>query len=292
MTLVIPNWQLKKFTGAISKLNKKGVKVNYRSIKEEGFVFGDNTYMGTVFEVEDFEGIDSLVKYSVDGIEQLPPYALSYLGYDTKMIIALAFYFIGKFGFVSSKEEDSTKSKVLNGYFDPKLIDPALSAMESDSYREFRSWLFDRKIEGEFEYQAKKAVDSDYCKIFAIGYICAYVNKFIKEKEREKFLSKTVENRNLEDTDVCYNPDYLGRIGDSVDFECIKSSIVYTNPPYAYNSPVTFVNKLIDKDGHVIIWTTSQQIPDHCLIKATVKAHKVYKGINETVITRGKIHAC
>lgn len=50
-----------------------------------------------------------------------------------------------------------------------------------------------------------------------------------------------------------------------------------------------FITLLMDECGHIYVWSTSNVVHPNMTIKATVKGHNVYRGVNQTVITRGSI---
>lgn len=270
-TYAIPNWNIYPFLKKANKLEKADKCSVPFELKEDAFVYDGKEYFCTLFDVS--TSVD-LTKFSVDGIEKIPAQAEKFLAYRSDDILALAFYSINRYGFKNSSQENATKVHVKNMYGNTNTED----IKESSEYKDFLNWILNYQIKSDFERVAKEAINSQYCKLFTIGFICAFVNQYFKEKERKVFNSSK-------------NNDYIGQVGETIEFECVEAKIVYTNQPYAYNSSVTSINQITDKDGHIIIWSTSQAVPDHCYIRATVKAHKEYKGLKETVITRGKIYA-
>lgn len=94
-------------------------------------------------------------------------------------------------------------------------------------------------------------------------------------------------NENVTD----YNNNWLGRRGSKVDLEIVKSEIVYTQNPFTCYSDPIYLYQLKDINGHIILWSTSQTVPDHCKIIAKIKDNIIYDGIKKTIITRGTIYA-
>ena len=84
--------------------------------------------------------------------------------------------------------------------------------------------------------------------------------------------------------------DYLGKVGDKVTINVVSSKVLYTKGGYAYNSPDTYVYRLLDNNGNAIIWSTTNELKDEPMtIKATIKGLKEFRNEKQTVITRGKL---
>ena len=282
----IPEWNKKAFFKKIFQKNKAGYNIEAKEVSQDVFNFEGHDFVCTIYDINsevDFS------KLSVDGVQDLPLYYNNYYGYNTESIIALAIYSIRRYGFKSSKEENSTKVHVVNSYNSPEIIE---KFKNSPDYKDFMCWVDTQKGESDFEKSALEAIKEKYVRPFSIGYICAYINNYLKKKDIE-FIK---ENPNLDFSllidNIPYNSNYIAPVGSNIEVEVISSKVLHVNGAYAYNSIPTCINRLIDKDGHVIIWSTSQTVPEHCYIRAKVKAHKEYNGINETVITKGKIYAC
>ena len=84
--------------------------------------------------------------------------------------------------------------------------------------------------------------------------------------------------------------DYLGKVGDKVTINVVSSKVLYNKGRYAYNSPDTYVYRLLDNNGNAIIWSTTNELKDEPMtIKATIKELKTFRNEKQTVITRGKL---
>jgi hypothetical protein len=91
---------------------------------------------------------------------------------------------------------------------------------------------------------------------------------------------------------------YLAAVGTRLD---IAAQIVFTTSWYGTYGE-TFLYKMMTDSGHLVTWFASREIetPEGhaatvgCRVdfKATVKKHEVYKGEDQTVVTRGKVHNC
>lgn len=85
--------------------------------------------------------------------------------------------------------------------------------------------------------------------------------------------------------------EWLGIPGFKVNIEVVKTELLYVQEPFASGGDPTYHYKLFDSKGHVILWSTSQPVPNQCKLMAKIKDIREYQGIKETIITRGKIYA-
>ena len=147
--------------------------------------------------------------------------------------------------------------------------------------------------------------NSDYCHnvkvMLNLGYVShkhwrlllSYINS--ANIYLHKQIQKELERQGL-------NNDYLGNVGDKVEFEVKEIRLLYTkNTYYSYNGETTNVYRILTTNNNVVIWNTQlalieNQHPDCFMansvpfnkIKATIKSLSDYKGEKQTVITRGK----
>jgi hypothetical protein len=86
---------------------------------------------------------------------------------------------------------------------------------------------------------------------------------------------------------------YVGSVGDRIEVYVASARVLFTNYGFrvAYNTYTndTYVYKILDKEGNCFVWETSQEVKENQTIRATIKAHKEYKGEKQTIITRGKM---
>tara|TARA_R100001460_G_C3501910_1_gene170486 strand:+ start:41 stop:832 length:792 start_codon:yes stop_codon:yes gene_type:complete len=85
--------------------------------------------------------------------------------------------------------------------------------------------------------------------------------------------------------------NFVGEVGDKTVFELtLKFKADFQN--YFYGRPVTsWLNNLVDAQGNVFVYWGKclGNKGDNIKMKATIKEHKVYKGIKQTVVNRPKI---
>lgn len=78
--------------------------------------------------------------------------------------------------------------------------------------------------------------------------------------------------------------NFIGNIGDRIDLVLHIDRIILLQNQYG----MAHMHIMSDKDGNEFIWTTSARTltGDTYHIRGTVKDHRVYKGKNQTILTR------
>lgn len=116
-----------------------------------------------------------------------------------------------------------------------------------------------------------------------LGLLLSFIASFLRNKAREIQRKKDLEGR---------NNTFVGNIGERITFEVKNARVLYTkdNSYTSYYAHDSYVFEIIDTEGHTFIWSASMDnINPEDKITATVKGYKEYKGIKQTVITRGKV---
>ena len=128
------------------------------------------------------------------------------------------------------------------------------------------------------ELKAEKLWESIKNEIFKLRSLKSRVQKhsFKIAKLRERRLSPS---------------NFVGEVGDKTVFDLtLKFKADFQN--YFYGRPVTsWLNNLVDAQGNVFVYWGKclGNKGDNIKMKATIKEHKVYKGIKQTVVNRPKI---
>ena len=128
------------------------------------------------------------------------------------------------------------------------------------------------------ELKAEKHWESIKDEIFKLRSLKSRVQKhsFKIAKLRERRLSPS---------------NFVGEVGDKTVFDLtLKFKADFQN--YFYGRPVTsWLNNLVDAQGNVFVYWGKclGNKGDNIKMKATIKEHKVYKGIKQTVVNRPKI---
>lgn len=113
-----------------------------------------------------------------------------------------------------------------------------------------------------------------------IGLLASAISSYQKHLGQEKLRQAKIKQFE--------NSVFLGVIGERQDFDVT----VISENVFATHYGNTSLYRMQDNDGNLLVWFSSGHKLDvghsYCL-KATVKDHKPYKSINQTVLTRCKV---
>lgn len=185
------------------------------------------------------------------------------------------------FGYVK-KGEGSTSSAdmLLNILLKTKEYEGVkqATAEEVAAVDEYAKALLDCR--SEYMMNASRAWLGDCVERRDFALICSFANSYLKA------VSQAAAAKEKQ------NSGYLGEVGKKVTFTMKKARILYTK--YFRDHPTPVV-EIIDTEGNVIIWASAYGYdlvqgagyPDTFVITAFVKEHAEYKGVPQTIITRG-----
>jgi ribosomal protein S17E len=257
--------------------------------------------------VKDFTGHDILKNYIyLDAIMDVEEFLINdaedadYYNFNINLLkisvnklIAYSIYIIDTYGYISIsdaeyKKTQSTKEIVLDTL---KNTNINISNEYLNKANEIIHWFKDNY--NTFEHNdyitnLNTIINSGYVNNRFAGYIISlYV-----------FYKKQIEKMSKEEEDTNY--EFYGNVGDkfSVNDITIKN-IIMGESSFGYYC--IFI--ITDKNNHIFIWNTnpstaSKNVGDNItshigesykLLTGTIKEHKVYRGKNQTVITRCKL---
>ena len=200
-----------------------------------------------------------------------------------------------KFGSLTlaSNEEVSEIDDYANAYLD-KVKDAMKVAVDTGDSSSYLSLV------NTYMYNASLTWLKSYVEYRDFGLISSFVNTFLKEVKKAA------------DNSAKAGSQYQGNVGDRITIKINRVKALYYKPSYSYYGSGTTVYELLDTNNNVYIWSTTDSLDSYfgyncsweddngnkysfmdkdgaITIKATVKEHKEYKGIKQTVITRGKV---
>lgn len=213
--------------------------------------------------------------------------------YKVNDVLNIAIMLIDNLGYMNSNDELSTKKLIQYGLRDIDYMNKEIRRYCNEEFTEndvkvdrttkinsIKEYYLSQKADTEFIHNVKVLLSNEYIKADMIGYIAYLPNGYDKYIEQKKKLEI--------DFDID-NASYYGEISKrykQVDISNIKVIATYTT-----EYGITTVYQII-VDNSVLIWKTSKSydISDINKIDFTVKEYKVYKGINQTVVTRCKLY--
>lgn len=138
-------------------------------------------------------------------------------------------------------------------------------------------WLF-KQEPTEFFSNIQAICSSKYASVRHIGYIAVVPHLYNKEIMYHK--QKAKEQQKLKAS------EYVGKVGTKITVELIvERCVCFEN---AFGTSLLYIMK--DDSGNIFVWSTQKTITtDSVKLTGTIKEHKEYNGVKQTVLTRCKI---
>ena len=189
--------------------------------------------------------------------------------YKTSVVIKYAYDVVKEKGY-SSETGDSIRDEILDNIISKK----STRCSEVDIER-LTSWVDTLDAYSEYLHNAKTAYESEYSQFRDIKLIASLINNYFKDQLRRSANATS---------------EYKGEVGDKISFIVDTCKVIYSKGAYAYNGPTVNVWEIVDTNEYTYIWSTDKEIKPGDHIQAAVKEHKEFRGLKQTVITRGKIN--
>jgi len=228
----------------------------------------------------------------------------AFRGFEADRVKKLAYEDIKARGYrketqeVNGKMVNSSKDYIVDVYStkkDPLVTDEEIAAVDA--------WVDGLDTQyNEYFRNASLAYKEKYYEYRDLALVISLISCYFRDvaKKAEQEARAKLRAQAAKDSQ---DAGYLGEVGDKVEFEVVSDSILFRNAPYAYGGSYTYVHRMIDTNGHVILWSTGEKAVNYdetgsykgaefdagTKIKATVKAHKDFRGELQTVVTRGKV---
>jgi hypothetical protein len=205
--------------------------------------------------------------------------------YSLVSFLAMTNAVIRKFGWVSGKKSyeegvTSTATEVITQFGDRRTMREEDKVRPTDDDVEYAEkviqWAQGINAVTEYEHNLKTIADCQYVIRKTQGYAASMIMAFkiaTEPKNRERKVS-----------------DYYGTVGQKI----VNLPLNFIRE-YSFETMygVTHLQKFNDDNGNLFVWGASrwQDLEEgkKYLVSGTIKAHKDYKGIKQTVITRCKV---
>lgn len=207
---------------------------------------------------------------------------------NTEALKALAIGLVKKQGYTRMQDGNGTASDLSNLFFHnlPSDIEEQLfgdvtpaSEEEVKAIDEYAKDYFESN--NEYMRNASLAWSRKSIEFRDFGLIASFANTYLKDMQKRQEMSTTRVN------------EHVGNIGDKITFKVASARVLFVkdNSMYSYYASASKVWEIIDTDGHTFKWSASfsTEIKPNDTITATIKAYSEYKGLKQTVITRGKV---
>lgn len=225
--------------------------------------------------------------------------------FDTREVLCYSAETIRHFGYSKSENGyDSTKERMCRFFdcnhgelFPKKLNDEVREQMESVGFNhesdeankmvdDALAWLNEQEEKNDYIHNLKVACSLDYTTYNKFGLLVSLFPTHTREMG--------LYEKRAKETEQGKSSEYVGNVGDKVDIDVgsIKCVTSWESSYDGYHTSVTYIWKIIDKDGNVFTWKTSKWMDEENpprSIKGTVKEHKEFRDVKQTELTRCKI---
>lgn len=217
---------------------------------------------------------------NIDIIETLQDYDCDYntfcgmsdYGVPSKIVKEYAIALVKKFGYFKTDSEKATVNDLRDLLFFNSKDNQRIKDIKPDDSLINEIIEYAKSITDTYGYMynAKVAWLNDSAEFRDFGLIASFVGVYLREKEKQATQKQESQ--------------YIGTPGDKIEFEV--SDVKQISYNYQWE---TYFYSIKDTNGNVYIWSTSKVVVAGDHITATVKSHEEYRGVKQTVITRGKV---
>jgi hypothetical protein len=214
--------------------------------------------------------------------------------YPVNVLIAESLILIEKFGYTSKKAAVEYNDRVDYAQGQEKQATSWMLAESNEKNRKalypdekiaeiFKSGKVDAVIEflnaqdssKDFNYNVQLAIKQAVAPYKMFGFIAAGVNMYWKSVSEAA--AKVVTNKVNE---------YIGEVGERIVFNGLRIVREYVSEG---NYGSTFITTMEDPEGRSVVWFASKRVGDIgevVNLKGTIREHKEFKDVKQTVITR------
>lgn len=229
--------------------------------------------------------------------------------YDTVEILTYAAETIRKFGYVKTDGNQSTKERTMDflmvnkgmtRWMPEDEINRIRRDMETVSFnpdsaeamemvKSALNWIKCQEVSNDYMHNLKTVCSLDYNPWNRVGILVSLFPTFnrnlevqAKKAEAEAKVKKEAQNSN-----------HIGNVGDRIQIkvQSVKCLTSWENT-FGYYPTTTYLYKIVDQEGNVFTWKTSNFIDEENLpnmIKGTIKEHGEFRGVKQTELTRCKM---
>ena len=196
--------------------------------------------------------------------------------YETARILALAIKVRKEQGYRSSGESRSNKDVMLGRAKETltakELAEGAALATEIDA-------VDDGAAMKNLLNNTQALVRGGYCKESHFGYLAYAPVAYERYVEWKRKNDEREASKNRERT----SSDYIGEVGERVTVDVAEMNLLTSwENDYGY----TFLYKIVDVLGNVLIWYSSKCVDPMKRLKASIKSHSERDGVKQTIVTR------
>lgn len=233
--------------------------------------------------------------------------------YDTEMFLAHTAVLVRTAGYLSSAKAEqqmrASTAMMAAQSFNPKAKSDELIFPTPEDFEKAKTviaWVRDEMAnDSDYTYNLKLMIGKKYTDHKHIGYVASAIPAYNRAKGIEDIRIR----HGKEWAEKLKNMAYVGEIGKRQDFKLLVTGLIPVETAYGISTLVKFE----DESGNQLTWFASgtPQVEEKVevkdtdgwfvqrdlvqgrwyKVKATVKAHELYKEVPQTKITRAKVTA-
>lgn len=173
------------------------------------------------------------------------------------------------------KEIEEKINYIVNYDYEKYIINEKYSKLDSEEKK--------LRFNDSFNFKLFEAVSNKYCKLEAVPILSAFFMSY-------DILVSTKEKIDLKEAEQ-FNSKYYGEVKEKIEVEAELKNINSFESFYGYNN-INYIYTF-KKDSYTFTWITNKsldiEIGEKINLKGTIKEHKEFNDIKQTVLTRCKI---
>lgn len=206
--------------------------------------------------------------------------------YEVEEILQLAASTIRMCGFVKSGYEDSTSDIVKEFFGTAHLKRPEITESDKQDAICAINWIRSEVTQDEIDhseylYNLQQIIKAGYATFRHFGMLVSLIPTFKRamEKKRQDYIKEQAKRAGT----------FLGEVGKKLSADVTLTRVTSYDSMYGTG----YIYSMMDDSGNTLVWFASRSQGHHdgdtFKITGTVKEHKEYHGIKQTVLTRCKI---
>lgn len=230
-------------------------------------------------------------------------------GFDRKQVLSLVYAYVSKYGYERMSESHGTARDVricvlhewsylgeeMSKFYENRynsLVMP--SDEEMNAIDEFAK----AHLEDDFGYMRNASIAwlKNSIEYRDFGLVASFVSTYNKEMKKQELQNIKIANSSNE---------WVGNVGDRIAIKVASLRCLWSNSiEVAWHTYAqTFFYEIKDEEGHTFTWKSSKCLEEYfdedtyewiklakpTEIVATVKEHALFRGLKQTVLTRGKV---
>lgn len=251
-----------------------------------------------------FDEIDMVAEFEDVTEEELSGGGYYHTLFNLDEIIAISIEFTEGKGYKPSSDALSTKQEVSNFIFHKNLdkyrdMPQAYELVEKhiSKIQEVKEYFTTKETDNDYSHNLKVILKTKMTEYKNFGYIVSAYSSYLKamgsvgtdyeamkrEREAEKAQREIDHLANLQSM-------YVGEVGQRTTFELTSDKVVSYDGAYG----TSYMYFFKDSENNVFLWGTTKDIDlekgETVSLVGTIKEHKEYRDIKQTVITRCKFN--